>query len=73
MDGDFGALGDVLEALLVASRCPGDLQTSESDAKSLSDANLSSKLAFGASQINDFHLFFNGFMNIHVFDLQIVL
>ena len=26
MDRDFGALGDLLEALLVASRCPRDLQ-----------------------------------------------
>ena len=27
MDRDFGALGDLLEALLVASRCPRDLQS----------------------------------------------
>ena len=26
-DRDFGALGDLLEALLVASRCPRDLQS----------------------------------------------
>ena len=46
---------------------------SKSDAKSLSDANLSSQFAFGASKINDFHLFFTGFMNIYVFDLKIIL
>ena len=27
VDGGFGALGDLLEALLVASRCPRDLQS----------------------------------------------
>ena len=27
MDGDFGALGDLLEAHLAASRCPRDLQS----------------------------------------------
>ena len=88
MDRNFGALKDLLEALLVAfwellqislrlSWSPLGVQetsrASKSDAKSLSDANLSSHLAFGASQINDFHLFFNGFMNICVFDLKLVL
>ena len=48
---------------------PETFRASKSDAKSLSDANLNSQLAFGASKINDFHLFFNGFMNICVFDL----
>ena len=52
---------------------PETSRASKSDAKSLSDANLSSQLAFGALKINDFHLFFNGFMNIYVFDLKIVL
>ena len=47
-------------------------RASKSDAKSLSDANLSSQLAFGASKINDVHYFFNGFMNIYVLDLKIV-
>ena len=73
MDRNFGALGDLLEALLVASRCPETSRASKSDAKSLSDANLNSQLAFGASKINDFGIIFNGFMNFYVFDLKIVL
>ena len=48
-------------------------RASKSDAKSLSDANLSSQLAFGASKINDVHQIFNGFMNIYVFVIKIVL
>ena len=52
---------------------PETSRVSKSDAKSLFDANLSSQLAFGASKINDFHLFFIGFMNIYVFDLKIVV
>ena len=52
---------------------PETSRASKSDAKSLFDANLSSQLAFGASKINDFHLFFIGFMNIYVFDLKIVV
>ena len=52
---------------------PETSRASKSDAKSLFDANLSSQLAFGASKINDVHGFFNGFMNIYVFDLKIVL
>ena len=34
---------------------PETSKASKSDAKSLSDANLSSQLAFGALKINDFH------------------
>ena len=48
---------------------PETSRASKSDAKSLFDANLSSQLAFGAWEIKDFHWFFNGFMNIYVFDL----
>ena len=51
---------------------PETSRASKSDAKSLSDANLSSQLAFGASKTNGFLKFFNGFMNIYVFDLKIV-
>mgnify|MGYP005752369547 CR=1 FL=1 len=84
VDRDFGALGDLLEALLGLLRTslrlswsplgvPETSRASKSDAKSLSDANLSPQLAFGNSKINDFHLFFNSFMHIYVFDLNIVL
>ena len=69
-----------LEFLETSLRLPwsplGVLETSrasKSDAKNLFDANLSSQLAFRASKINDFHLFFIGFMNIYVFDLKIVV
>ena len=68
---------ELLETSLRLSWSPLGVQetsrTSKSDAKSLSDANMSSQLAFEASKINDFHNFFNGFMNIYVFDLKIVL
>ena len=68
---------ELLESSLWLSSSPLGVQetsrASKSDAKSLSDANLSSQLAFGAWEINDFHWFFNGFMNIYVFDLKIVL
>ena len=68
---------EVLETSLKLSWSPLGVQetsrASKSDAKSLSDANLSSQLAFGASKINDFHLFFNCFMNIYIFYLKIVL
>ena len=88
MDRDFGILEHLLGALLVAfwklletslrlSWSPLGVQetsrASKSDAKSLSDANLSSQLAFGALKINEFHCFFNGFMNIYVLHLKIVL
>ena len=67
---------ELLETSLRLSWSPLGVQetsrASKSDAKSLSDANLSSQLVFGADKINDFHLFFNGFMNIYVFDLKIV-
>ena len=52
---------------------PETSRASKSDAKSLFDANLSSKLALGALKNNDFHLFFNGFMNIYVFHIRIVI
>ena len=45
-------------------------RTSKSDAKSLAAAKLSSKLAFGVATNNDFHLFFNGLMNIYVLILR---
>ena len=68
---------ELLETSLRLSRSLLGVQetsrASKSDAKSLSDATLSSQLAYGASKINDFHLLFNGFMNIYVFDLKIVL
>ena len=34
MDRDFGALEDLLEGLMIASRCPRDLHSLKSDAKS---------------------------------------
>ena len=55
MDRDFGTLGtlgNLLEALLVASRCPVDRQGLKIDAKSPFDANLSFQLAFGAGTLN---------------------
>ena len=68
---------ELLETSLRLSWSPLGVQetsrASKSDAKSLSDANLSSQLAFGASKTNGFLEFFNGFMNIYVFDLKIVL
>ena len=68
---------ELLETSLKLSWSPLGVQetsrASKSDAKSLSDANLSSQLAFGISKIDDFYSFFNGFMNIYVFDLKIVL
>ena len=68
---------ELLETSLRLSWSPLGVQepsrASKSDAKSLSDANLSSQLAFGALKIYDFHLFLNGFVNIYVFDLKIVL
>ena len=68
---------ELLETSLRLSWSPLGVQetsrASKSDAKSLSDANLNSQFAFGALKINVFHLFFNGFMNIYVFDLKIVL
>ena len=68
---------ELLETSLRLSWSPLGVQetsrASKSDAKSLSDANLSSQLAFGASKINDFLCFSDGFMNIYVFDLKIVL
>ena len=68
---------ELLETSLRLSWSPLGVQetsrASKSDAKSLSDANLSSQLAFGASKTIDFLQFFNGFMNIYVFDLKIVL
>ena len=64
---------ELLETSLTASwwplGVPETSRVSKSDAKSLYDANLSSQLAFGAWEINDFLRFFNGFMNIYVFDL----
>jgi len=67
---------ELLETSLRLSWSPLGVQetsrASKSDAKSLADENLSSKLAFGASKINDFHLFFNGFKKMYVFDLKIV-
>ena len=68
---------ELLETSLRLSWSPLGVQetsrASKSDAKSLFDANLSSQLAFGASKINGFLWFFNGFINIYVFDLKIVL
>ena len=68
---------ELLETSLRLSWSPLGVQetsgASKSDAKSLSDANLSSQLAFGALKINDFQGFFNGVMNFYVFDLKIVL
>ena len=68
---------ELLETSLRLSWSPLGVQetsrASKSDAKSLSDANLSSQLAFGASKINDFQKFLIGFMNIYVFDFKIVL
>ena len=67
---------ELLETSLRLSWPPLGVQetsrASKSDAKSLSDANLSSQLAFGASKINGFLKLSNDFMNIYVFDLKIV-
>ena len=68
---------ELLETSLRLSWSPLGVQensrASKSDAKSLFDANLSSQLAFGAWESNDFPMFFIGFMNIYVFDLKIVV
>ena len=75
--GSLEVVWELLETSLRLSWSPLGVQetsrASKSDAKSLFDANLNSQVAFGSSKINDFHLFFNGFMNIYVFDLKIVL